>query len=896
MRRLVMCITISLLVLASPGYGQDAFVDPQGKTVPMVVAADRVAVVVPRTNHELAQSLAVQFGLQVTSEGQKDLFVFATAGPRTRSGLLDLAAQLRATQGVRQAGLVARKPGNPTPNLVSNQLVVKGTATPSALIAAFPGLRLLAPNPYVPGQFLVAGPERSDAFALSASIRATTGVQWALPNFVSMVFPHEYIPTDPLFANQWHHRNLGASGGTTTADARTTLAWDFTTGSSSTLLTIYELFGFDIAHEDLAANLWTNTGETAGNGIDDDGNGYIDDVNGWNFTPCSSSPGAGCGSNTMTPAADTDDDAHGTSVAGVAVAADNAAGGLGSCPGCKFQPTFTDPAGGDFYISIPFDYAAANGASIINCSWGGGGSWPVTQTAITNAASTGRGGLGTVVFFSAGNNPDDVCTGVDQSDFVSHPDVIGITSSSNLDKKVTGHGYGDCIGLMAPTRWGAQDPTPTGTLAVTTSDRTGATGFNTNNDQCTSFGLVENANTNYTDCFSGTSSASPLAAGVAGLMLSADSTLTRLQVKYALQDTADKIEDSSGDYDTASGFSAVNTHGYGRVNAFEAVRLVSPESDDGRANTDIFVRDNRLDWGNTDQDSNVLLEPTRGFLAHWKSEDIKVDAPPLEATAPATNADFEAFVHENAAAGALNRVYVRVRNRGHVTAGSVDVKLHWAFAGAGLPDLPSDFWTAWPADSADTTIWHPLGLETISNLEYSGASLATTPTDAAQIVAFDFTAPAIDPANPNPDHHCLLAVIDEPSQDRPDPLLSATTAGDFIPDDLTPRDNNVTHRNITVVDMGGASDYMNRIYIANPVSHPVSVILRGRAPSGWSVTIDGHPLNTPFMLAPKERRLVTVRIHRGGPQGAEVGVIQETMIQQGKKVTGGMTYHVKPRP
>lgn len=895
MRNFVILVTLSLL-LALPIRGQDAFVHPDGRTVAMNVAVDRVGVTLGRPNQQLASSLGSRFGLQLTAEGEGDLYVFAAPGPRSREQLLDLAARLRDEQGVKQAGLVVREEGKTTPNLVSNELVVYGPAlTPGPWMAAFPGLHVVAPNPYVPGQYLMAGVERADAFALSRAIRALGGVSYAVPNFVSVDFLLETIPTDPLFASQWHHRNTGASGGTSTADARTTLAWDFTQGISSTLLTIYELFGFDVAHEDLAAGLWTNPGEIAGNGIDDDGNGNVDDINGWDYTPCSTTPGAGCGSATLTPAADTSNDAHATSVAGTAVARDNTVGVVGSCPNCTFQPTFRSSSAADFYKSLPFDYARVSGAAIVNNSWSGSGVVPVTQAAITNAAANGRGGLGTVIFFAAGNTAVDVCTGASMSPYVSHADVIGITSSSNLDKKVQGHAFGNCVEMMAPTRWSPSDPVATGTLAVTTTDRTSSPGYNVNNPTCIG-GLVEPADTNYTNCFSGTSSATPLASGVAGLVLSTDPTLTRIQVRNALQDTADKTEDSLGDYDTANAFSTPGTHGYGRINAFEAVRLFAPVVDGGRAGTDIFVRDNRLDWGNTDHDSNVLLEPTRGFLAHWKSEDIKVDAPPLEATPPANNADFEAFVHENAIAGQLNKVYVRVRNRGPVTAGDVDVKLHWAFAGAGLPDLPSDFWTAWPADSADTTIWHPLGLQPVTNLAYSGASEATTAGDAAQIVTFDFTAPAIDPLNPNPDHHCLLAVIDSPTQDRPDPLMSATTPDDFIPDDLTPRDNNVTHRNITVVeDEGGVeNDYVNRIYIANPAPFPVTVIMRGKAPTAWTVRIDGITLGQPITLAAKERRLVTVRIRRGSPQAAEVGVIQETYINQ-KKVVGGMTYLFKQR-
>ncbi|MGK0335322.1 MAG: cell wall-associated protease, partial [Paraglaciecola sp.] len=41
--------------------------------------------------------------------------------------------------------------------------------------------------------------------------------------------------------------------------------------------------GVDIEHEDLKDIIWTNPGEIAGNGIDDDDNGYVDDVHGWNF-------------------------------------------------------------------------------------------------------------------------------------------------------------------------------------------------------------------------------------------------------------------------------------------------------------------------------------------------------------------------------------------------------------------------------------------------------------------------------------------------------------------------------------------------------------------------------------------------------------------------------------
>ena len=67
--------------------------------------------------------------------------------------------------------------------------------------------------------------------------------------------------------------------------------------------------GVDYNHKDLAANIWTNPGEIAGNGIDDDGNGYIDDVHGWDFCNGDNDP--------------MDDNGHGTHVAGTIGAVGN---------------------------------------------------------------------------------------------------------------------------------------------------------------------------------------------------------------------------------------------------------------------------------------------------------------------------------------------------------------------------------------------------------------------------------------------------------------------------------------------------------------------------------------------------------------------------------------------
>jgi hypothetical protein len=88
-------------------------------------------------------------------------------------------------------------------------------------------------------------------------------------------------PNDTQFGQQWHHVNTGANNGTEDADIDTDEAWTITTGGTNALghdIVVCILEGVNFSHVDLIDNHWINTGEIAGNGIDDDNNGYIDDI------------------------------------------------------------------------------------------------------------------------------------------------------------------------------------------------------------------------------------------------------------------------------------------------------------------------------------------------------------------------------------------------------------------------------------------------------------------------------------------------------------------------------------------------------------------------------------------------------------------------------------------
>lgn len=116
------------------------------------------------------------------------------------------------------------------------------------------------------------------------------------------------LSNDPSFGLEWNLQNTGQSGGTAGIDINATRAWDISTGSRSVVVAIIDS-GIDLTHPDLAANVWTNPGEIAGNGVDDDRNGFVDDIHGWNFVDNNANVQDGYG--------------HGTHVAGIIGAAGN---------------------------------------------------------------------------------------------------------------------------------------------------------------------------------------------------------------------------------------------------------------------------------------------------------------------------------------------------------------------------------------------------------------------------------------------------------------------------------------------------------------------------------------------------------------------------------------------
>jgi hypothetical protein len=899
------------------------------------VALDRIGIVLnPFAKAEQIDSLSNQFELRFTQSFDGGFNIATLPKTLDRKSINDFVKDIRQNELVVQAGPLLLSDQDDSPMLVTDSIAVAFKVKPKeSLLKEFTqiyGVTAVRHNKLIPRMWLMRINDITTSDALD-TVRAIMDrhkdvVDFAVPNFVIRVIPRQAGVSEPLFGDQWYHKNIGQSNGTFDADTDSDLAWSLSEGDENTVIAIMD-FGFRLNHSDFAGNLWQNSGEdgTDSSGIskrdnncDDDGNGFDDDFHGYNFWWCAfnsttqTCPTNNTGGSTSCPdttndfGAFTDSDVHGTHVAGVAAArGDNGLGVAGMCPKCSLMLLQFSASSDTWIIVEAITYAGLMGADILSNSWGLDGT--VTHDVILAISETAA--TGTIIFWSMDNSQTDDCQGTNAA-IHTNPNVIPVSASSNWDKKVTKSGFGDCLGILASS-WSGFGPNYTGTLNTATTDRPGAGGYNNSSNPAGQGGYdpsfcntgSDTGDLDYTLCFGGTSAATPLVAGVAGLVLTIKPDLDTTTMEQLLQDTADKIEPSIANYGVHSGksnsnSSATSTHGYGRVNAYEALKVVSPFTHNGQTlpgGTDLFIRDNNLDWGNTAQEmesapawragSNVEMGQTRSFIPHYRSVDIKIDAPPYDPNPPVTPTLFDNFNHENPISGAINKVFVRVRNRGPRPATNVRVKLHWTWAGTALPQLPADFWTSWPADSTDQTTWHSLGMREIPMVGYSGASVAGTNDDQSQIATFDFTGPDLDPALPSFRHHCLLAIIDSAE----DPVRESRR----VPDVVTPTNNNVTHRNVAVQD-GNTSSSSSGLMIRNPYPWRITTRLKIIKPKRWEVKFSKYEEDQIFRLAGGEEIPITVKIvpDRKNASG-EVEIRQEIAYGKNFQSMGGYIYRFR---
>ena len=317
--------------------------------------------------------------------------------------------------------------------------------------------------------------------------------------------PAQNIPND-LQSALWGMHNTGQNGGKVDADIDAPEAWALHTGRNDAPVIAVIDTGVDYNHPDLKDNIWTNVGEIAGNGIDDDGNGVIDDVHGFNAFANSGDP--------------MDGHSHGTHCAGsIAGVGDNAQGVVGVNHHANLMPIkIFNNSGSTNAAAIVrgINYATKLGARVTSNSWGGG----AASQAIFDAFNSSPA----LHIMAAGNDGTDNDKSPHYPSSYDLPNNVAVAASDRNDARASFSCYGaNSVDIAAPGKE-ILSTIPGGKYGVK----------------------------------SGTSMATPHVSGVAGLIVSMFPEASNDEIKARLYEGADKLDNWQG---VIAGAGRLNAHG-----------------------------------------------------------------------------------------------------------------------------------------------------------------------------------------------------------------------------------------------------------------------------------------------------------------------------------------------
>ena len=293
----------------------------------------------------------------------------------------------------------------------------------------------------------------------------------------------------------WGLKNDGSNEGQLNADINASEAWNYTIGDKSVVVGVIDT-GIRYTHQDLADNMWKNPNEIAGDGIDNDNNGYVDDVFGLNALDASGDP--------------FDDNGHGTHCAGtIGAAANNGFDHVGVAWSTQLMALkFLDADGfGSLSGAMEcIEYAIANGADIINASYGGGG---FSQAMADLIVAVGEAGV--LFVAAAGNESNNNDTNPSYPASYSTANVISVAAIDRSDVIAGFSNFGVyAVDLAAP----------------------GVDIFSATAESDSSYGF-----------YSGTSMAAPHVSGVAALIKSYYPGISISEMRTRIIDTARTIPD-----------------------------------------------------------------------------------------------------------------------------------------------------------------------------------------------------------------------------------------------------------------------------------------------------------------------------------------------------------------
>jgi proprotein convertase subtilisin/kexin type 2 len=342
---------------------------------------------------------------------------------------------------------------------------------------------------------------------------------------------------DALFGDEWHLQNTGQDGGTPGEDAQVLPAWTagFVGGGVRIAVVDEDL---EIGHEDLFWNVLPGRSH--------------------NYLDGSSDPTTAGGK-------------HGTCVGGVAA---GVGGNDLGVRGAAYEAylvgyNWLQNQSTTTLVDAMTRDAALN--SVSNNSWGvvpgtgnPQGAPSAWRTAIATGLASGRGGLGLVYLFAAGNGAQSGTDPGDNSNLSGYSNFYGVIAVGAVGDDGVKAFYsenGANVLVCAPSMGRANH-------AISTTDRTGAAGYNDGSQPSDYPDLA------YTNTFNGTSSATPLASGVVALVLQANPALTWRDLRAVLAESARQNDPLDADWTTnGGGFHVNHKYGFGVVDAGAATLL-----------------------------------------------------------------------------------------------------------------------------------------------------------------------------------------------------------------------------------------------------------------------------------------------------------------------------------
>lgn len=367
----------------------------------------------------------------------------------------------------------------------------KATAGPIRVDSLLVSVRAEVVRSYTAGPTLISVPAGSAAKTLRKLDRSPLVAYAQRDAGIARVAG---IPSDGQFARQWGLNQAN------NVDIDAPQAWNVTTGSAATIVAVIDS-GLDVDHPEFAGRLWTNPAEAADGTQDADRNGLVGDVHGWNF---------------VTNTADiSDDNGHGTHVAGILAATGNNGVGVAGVDWnarLMILKTIDGEGGGSIDAAIrAIYYAVDHGARVINASWSGNFFSRPLADAVRYAASRN------VVVVTAAGNADIGTMAANNDQTPSYPanfqrpNILSVAAIDSRGKLASFSNYGaKTVTLAAP----------------------GA-------------GILSTVPGGY-DVYSGTSMATPYVSGVASLLIGLHPEMTAKQVVNRISHTVKPLAGLKG--------------------------------------------------------------------------------------------------------------------------------------------------------------------------------------------------------------------------------------------------------------------------------------------------------------------------------------------------------------